>query len=137
MRVSAQRRTAALLLGLLFGGGASCVEPPPASDADSSDTKADSGTTTPDSDSDDEDEDEQPDALPPVPILLSPIDGASDQPLELELCWGLVEDPDGEPLRYRVWVDDIELTEGLLGPEDGHAGPCVGPLLFAAEREYG
>ena len=76
------------------------------------------------------------DTLPPAPALVSPVDGATDVALVTELCWNLVEDPDGEPLRYRVFVDDIELTEGILGEETGYAGPCVGPLNFVFERTY-
>lgn len=77
------------------------------------------------------------DELPPVPTLSSPTHGAAGLPLELELCWDLVEDPDGEPLRYRVYVDDALLEGGILGEgEPGHAGPCIGPLLFAHERTY-
>ncbi|MCA9700569.1 MAG: hypothetical protein KC431_23790, partial [Myxococcales bacterium] len=52
------------------------------------------------------------------------------------LCWNPVEDPDGDPLRYRVFIDDIELTEGEKGDVVGYDGPCVGPLLFAHERSY-
>lgn len=76
------------------------------------------------------------DQLPPTPTLQSPADGSTELPLEVELCWNLVEDPDGEPLRYRVYIDDTALSEGRLGEEDGYAGPCVGPLLFAHERTY-
>jgi hypothetical protein len=48
-------------------------------------------------------------------------------PLETALCWDLVEDPDGEPLRYRVFVDDTEVTEGILGDDlPATTGPCVG-----------
>lgn len=76
------------------------------------------------------------DGLPPTPTLVSPADGATDVPIETELCWNPVEDPDGEPVRYRVFVDDIELTEGIMGEVDGHAGPCVGPLTFVHEQTY-
>ena len=76
------------------------------------------------------------DTLPPAPALVSPLDGATDVPLVTELCWDLVEDPEGEPLRYRVFVDDTELTEGILGKEMGYAGPCVGPLNLVFERTY-
>ena len=75
------------------------------------------------------------DAPPPAPTLVSPIDGAVDVPLETSLCWDLVADPEGEPVRYRVFVDDEELTDGIKG-EDGHAGPCIGPLNFMTERTY-
>lgn len=76
------------------------------------------------------------DRPPPVPILTTPIDGALDVPLATELCWTLVDDPEGEPVRYRVFVDDIELTEGRLAEEPGHEGPCLGPLNFMFERTY-
>jgi hypothetical protein len=76
------------------------------------------------------------DGLPPTPTLVSPADGATDVPLETALCWNLVEDPDGEQLRYRVFVNDAELTEGELGDFYGYDGPCVGPLTFAFERSY-
>lgn len=76
------------------------------------------------------------DALPPAPTLVSPADGATDLPLVNELCWDLVDDPDGEPLRYRVFVDDLELGGGILDPLPGHAGPCIGPLHFTYERTY-
>jgi hypothetical protein len=76
------------------------------------------------------------DGLPPTPTLVSPADGATDVPLETALCWNLVEDPDGEQLRYRVFVNDAELTEGELGKEMGYAGPCVGPLNLVFERTY-
>lgn len=76
------------------------------------------------------------DTLPPAPTLVSPADGASDVELHSSLCWEPVVDPDGEPLRYRVFVDDAELTEGELGDVYGYEGPCVGPLFFAYERTY-
>ncbi len=76
------------------------------------------------------------DTLPPAPTLVSPADGTIDVPPVAELCWNLVEDPDGEALRYRVFVDDTELTEGILGKEVGYAGPCVGPLNLVYERTY-
>lgn len=78
----------------------------------------------------------QVDLPPPAPLLLSPADGATDVPISTELCWEPVVDPEGEPVRYRVFVDDMELTEGRLGPDPGHAGPCLGPLVFAHERTY-
>ncbi|PRQ06729.1 lysyl oxidase family protein [Enhygromyxa salina] len=76
------------------------------------------------------------DELPPAPTLSSPSDGATQLPIETELCWNLVDDPEGEPLRYRVFIDDTVLTQGVLEPEAGYEGPCVGPLLFALERSY-
>jgi hypothetical protein len=76
------------------------------------------------------------DELPPTPTLASPLDGAGGLQLETELCWNLVEDPDGEQVRYRVFIDDTVLGGGVLEEEEGHEGPCVGPLLFAYERTY-
>lgn len=76
------------------------------------------------------------DTLPPAPTLSSPDDGATDVPVVSELCWNLVDDPDGDPLRYRVFVDDTELTEGLLDDKIGYQGPCVGPLNFMLEKQY-
>jgi hypothetical protein len=73
--------------------------------------------------------------VPSTPTLLSPSDGATEQPLVTELCWNLAEDPDGDELGYRVWIDDIELTAGVTG-ELGFSGPCTGPLNLVAERGY-
>lgn len=72
---------------------------------------------------------------PPTPTLVSPANTAIDVPLEQELCWELVADPEGDPVRYRVFVDDIELVDGKFGDE-GHPGPCIGPLNFEHDREY-
>ncbi len=71
----------------------------------------------------------------PAPTLTWPANGATDVPIQAELCWGLVEDPEGGPVRYRVLVDDIELTDGKFADE-GHPGPCVGPLDFEYDRDY-
>lgn len=76
------------------------------------------------------------DALPPTPTLTSPLDGAIDVPVQTELCWALVDDPDGEPVRYRVFVDGIALENGIQGEQEGHAGPCVGPLDFDPDRTF-
>ncbi|HET6584330.1 MAG TPA: hypothetical protein VFG69_12800, partial [Nannocystaceae bacterium] len=76
------------------------------------------------------------DDLPPAPVLTSPADGAVDVALETSLCWEPVLDPEGEAVRYRVFVDDIELTEGRLGEDPGHPGPCIGPLTFTTEQTY-
>lgn len=76
------------------------------------------------------------DTRPPAPLLVSPADGATDVSTAVELCWELVDDPDGEPVRYRVFVDDTELTAGILGDEPGYAGPCVGPLDLKFETTY-
>jgi hypothetical protein len=99
----------------------------------STSTGAGSSSTTPDPD---ESTTDATDELPPAPLLVSPLDEALDVGLETELCWMPVEDPDGDEVRYRVFVDDIELTEGRLGDEPGHPGPCLGPLTFATEQTY-
>lgn len=75
-------------------------------------------------------------SLPPVPLLASPSDGALEVPLETSLCWTPVIDPDDDAVRYRVFVDDTELTNGVQGDEPGFEGPCVGPLLFAGARSF-
>ncbi|MBC8069940.1 MAG: hypothetical protein IAG13_16500, partial [Deltaproteobacteria bacterium] len=72
---------------------------------------------------------------PPTPSLVSPADGATEVPLQTELCWNPVADAEGDAVRYRVFVDGLELTEGMLG-EDGWEGPCVGPLTFEYEHTY-
>lgn len=77
------------------------------------------------------------DAPPPTPQLTSPADGATDVGLQVALCWTPVEDPDGDAVRYRVFIDDTELTAAAPGESDtGFAGPCVGPLLFEPERTF-
>ncbi len=97
----------------------------PTSSTTTSSETGDSGTTTP-----------PIDTLPPAPTLVSPLDGAIDVPLSTSLCWDPVVDPDGEPLRYRVFIDDTEVTDGILGDDPGYPGPCVGPLDFVVERSY-
>lgn len=72
---------------------------------------------------------------PPVPLLRSPPNESPEVAVETELCWELVEDPEGTPVKYRVYVDDIELTQGKLG-EDGFDGPCTGPLNLEFDRDY-
>ncbi|MBL4687440.1 MAG: hypothetical protein JKY37_22785 [Nannocystaceae bacterium] len=72
---------------------------------------------------------------PPAPTLVSPVDEATDVGIETELCWDLVEDPDGDAVRYRITVDDVELKQGVTG-EDGFVGPCAGPFNLLHERTY-
>lgn len=76
------------------------------------------------------------DALPPAPALISPADSAAEVSTQVELCWSPVVDPDGEAVRYRVFVDETELTKGILGDEIGWPGPCVGPLDLNFETSY-
>ena len=72
---------------------------------------------------------------PPVPKLLTPPDGATNIEPHTELCWKQVEDVDGDDVRYRVFVDDIELEQGK-GKEPGHLGPCLGPLDFNPSQTF-
>jgi hypothetical protein len=123
-----------LRLALALGACASCSDAPapPAqstTDAPASDTSSATGTST-------TTQGEAPDHAPPTPTLVSPADGANEIEIEgQELCWNLVEDPQGDPVRYRVFLDDYELTEGRLDAP-GHEGPCIGPLNFAYEQSY-
>lgn len=82
------------------------------------------------------DTDTPPNEPPPTPELLSPTDGALDVSTEVELCWEPVDDPDGDDVRYKVFVDDIELDEGKLGELPGHEGPCIGPLNFNEAQTF-
>jgi hypothetical protein len=72
---------------------------------------------------------------PAAPVIVSPADGDIDVPVATELCWEPVDDPEGNRLRYRVWLDDIELSEGKLSEELGHDGPCL-PVSFNHSQEY-
>lgn len=72
---------------------------------------------------------------PPMPTLVSPDNGAIEVPVQAELCWEPVVDPDGDPVRYRVFVDDMELVNGKYADE-GHPGPCIGPLDFNHDQVY-
>jgi hypothetical protein len=74
-------------------------------------------------------------SAPSAPSLLSPEDGAEDVPVVGELCWSPAEDPEGDALGYRVWVDEVELVNGKLG-EDGFTDTCTGPLNLVGERSY-
>ncbi|HVI00932.1 MAG TPA: lysyl oxidase family protein [Enhygromyxa sp.] len=74
--------------------------------------------------------------LPPAaPTLVSPSDAAVDVPLSAELCWNPAEDPEGDALGYRVWVDEVELANGKTG-EYGFSGTCTGPLNFVGDRTF-
>lgn len=129
---SALWRTAALL-PLLSSGCPSDAGPPPASVSTTSDSSSEGSSTTSSTTG-------APDELPPAPQLSSPADGALGISLETELCWEQVEDPEGEALAYRVFVDGAPLGDGILGegeqPSDGFEGPCSPPLLFSHERSY-
>lgn len=133
MEPSSQRRTL-ILLGLAL----TTCRPPDAvsSDTSSSSTSTSATTTTTPTTTTITPTTGATDNLPPAPTLASPQDGVTDQPLATTLCWNPVVDPDGDPLRYRIYIDDLVLTEGTLGEQEGYDGPCVGPLFFAFERTY-
>ncbi|HET6583393.1 MAG TPA: lysyl oxidase family protein [Nannocystaceae bacterium] len=76
-----------------------------------------------------------PGAPPPTPTLSSPADTSVDQPIQSDLCWNLVEDPDGDPVRYRVFLDGFQLEQGK-GEAEGHEGPCLGPVDLVYEQTY-
>ena len=74
-------------------------------------------------------------APPPTPTLMSPDNEAIDVEVDgAQVCWNLVEDPDGDPVKYRVFVDGIQLMAGRLGDE-GYDGPCL-PLTLNYEQMY-
>ena len=139
-------------LGLVLGVGAACHDAPAAVDgtgtdtagstAGTSSTGGDSTTTGPGttgtSSSEGTGSSGPPwrDQLPPTPTLASPADGATEVALETSLCWNPVEDPDGEAIRYRVFVDATELLAGVKSQVVGFDGPCVGPLVLAPEHTY-
>ncbi|MCA9704807.1 MAG: hypothetical protein KDK70_03020 [Myxococcales bacterium] len=117
------RPSVPLLAALLLAG---CPQGPAAGDTEGSTESSSAGSA---------DETSGDDHPPPVPTLAMPANGALEVPIESELCWNPVVDPDGDPVRYRVFVDDNELTEGKLD-EEGHAGPCIGPLHFNYDQLY-
>ena len=131
------RSPASTLAGLaslgLFAALMGCGDPP--SQVETSPESGGSGESAAGA-STETDSNSPPDELPPPPELLSPADGALELPLETELCWEPVEDPEGEPVRYHVYIDGGRIGEGVLGEGEGYEGPCVGPLLFAHERSY-
>jgi len=124
-----KRRWAAPTLAWVALGVAGCPEPdvdPPGAGSTSDPGRDPTGSA---------DETGSPGLPPPVPQLLVPLNGAMEVPIETELCWGPVIDPDGDSVRYRVFVDGNELTEGKLDQE-GHEGPCIGPLNFNHDQLY-
>lgn len=107
----------------------------PAAVADASST-TDAGTTAPVTTSNGSESTTvgDPGAPPPTPTLTAPDNTAQNVEVDASLCWDLVEDPDGDPVRYRVYVDGIELMAGRLGDE-GYEGPCLS-LTFNYEQAY-
>jgi hypothetical protein len=131
------RLTRAGSIAFVLATLASCKDEAAPQDGSTSDTDATTGTTDTDPSTTTADPDTTtggPGAAPPTPTLMSPVDGAEEIEIESELCWNLVEDPDGDPVRYRVYVDGIELMKGRLEAE-GYEGPCL-PRLFAHEQTY-
>ncbi|WP_146155870.1 lysyl oxidase family protein [Enhygromyxa salina] len=77
----------------------------------------------------------EPNQAPAAPSLASPADQALEVPVVSELCWTPAEDPKGDELGYRVWVDGVELANGETG-EYGFTTTCTGPLNLLGERSY-
>lgn len=115
-----------MLTTLLVCAACPADDPPgddEAGDSESGEADADTGTTG------------LANQPPPAPSLLSPADGAEDIPPSTELCWSAVEDPEGDAVAYRVWVDQVELANGKTG-EYGFFATCTGPLDFLDDHEY-
>ncbi|PRQ10203.1 lysyl oxidase family protein [Enhygromyxa salina] len=108
-----------LVLGLL---GVGC-QPAPGAEADGGSSESAGDTDAP------------PNQAPAAPRLASPTHESLDVAVVSELCWDPANDPDGDELGYRVWVDDVELANGETG-EYGFAGTCTGPLNLLSERSY-
>jgi hypothetical protein len=72
----------------------------------------------------------------PTPTLVAPDNAALDVPIQAELCWQEVDDGSGSPIRYRVLLDGIDLTDGGKLGEPGTEGSCLGPLDFNYEQDY-
>lgn len=122
--------TAAFGVALLTLSGCSdepAADPGSGTDAD---TETDGPTSTTTEGESDTDTDAAPAEPPPTPILVSPTDAALDIEPTSSLCWEPVEDPNGDEVRYRVFVDDIELDQGKGAEVPGHAGPCLENLDF-------
>jgi hypothetical protein len=110
-------------------------ETTPATDTDGTTGTTTTGSTTSETTTSTETTGD-PGEPPQTPVLVSPLDGAAEIAIEGEsLCWEPVEDPDGDPVRYHVWLDGILLDQGKLA-EPGHEGPCLGPLDFNYEQVY-
>lgn len=131
MRLTRLPRSLVLVLAALPGCKDDAAPQDGSTSTDATDATTDSSTTTGDPDT----TTGGPGAAPPVPTLMAPIDEAQDIEIESDLCWNLVEDPDGDPVRYRVYVDGIELMAGRLSEDEGYEGPCL-PRLFANEQTY-
>ncbi|MBX7078264.1 MAG: hypothetical protein K1X88_03685 [Nannocystaceae bacterium] len=75
----------------------------------------------------------EPTTVPQTPELSMPAMDAEDVSVDTELCWTAVDEPGN--VRYRVYVDGIELTQGKIG-EDGFGETCTGPLALEFDRGY-
>lgn len=122
-------------LGALLLSSAAACGTDPVSEGPGTTGPASTGTTTPVASTGEDTGAPMVGEPPPTPQIVSPADGELDVPIDTELCWTLVEDPEGNRLRYRVWVDDIELLEGKLSEELGHDGPCL-PVTLNYSQSY-
>jgi hypothetical protein len=75
----------------------------------------------------------EPTTVPDTPTLMAPSMDSADVEVDTTLCWNEVDAPG--TVRYRVFVDDIELSQGKIGV-DGFEGPCTTPLALEFDRPY-
>jgi Lysyl oxidase len=75
----------------------------------------------------------EPTTVPDTPTLMTPTMDSEDVDVETTLCWNEVDEPG--LVRYRVFVDGIELTQGKIGI-NGFDGPCTTPLSLEFDRPY-
>jgi hypothetical protein len=72
---------------------------------------------------------------PSTPTLKEPSNEAVDVPTSTALCWNESTDPEGDAIRYRVIVDELELASGKVDVE-GFGELCTDPLVFNPDRTY-
>ncbi|HWB74583.1 MAG TPA: lysyl oxidase family protein [Nannocystaceae bacterium] len=74
-----------------------------------------------------------PTTVPETPTLMMPAMDAEDIAVDTTLCWNEVDEPGN--VRYRVYVEGIELTQGKLGV-DGFEGGCTPALSLEFDHPY-
>ncbi len=75
----------------------------------------------------------EPTTIPDTPTLMAPVMDEIDVDTNTTLCWNPVDEPG--LVRYRVFLDGIELTQGKI-EENGFEGPCTTPLSLEFDRPY-